>query len=68
MVSFSAGLQLGSIADPYQTTPQNIQSIYDRELPKSATCKEYLRVRQESARRVKRSLKHDGLGMMLAVG
>lgn len=48
------------MAELFQTTPQNItlhiQSIYEEgeQIPE-ATCKEYLQVRQEGKRRVKRA-------------
>lgn len=66
-------LTQAGIAELYQTTPQNItihlKSIYDEnELVESATCKEYLQVRQEGARQVQRSLKHYNLDVILAVG
>ena len=66
-------LTQAQMAELYQTTPQNItlhiQGIYDDgELPESATCKEYLQVRQEGARQVERSLKHYSLDMILAIG
>jgi len=66
-------LTQAAMAELFQTTPQNItlhlQSIYDeRELDESATCKEYLQVRQEGARNVRRSLKHYNLDTILAVG
>ena len=49
------------MADLFQTTQQNIslhlQNIYDEgELQRAATHKEYLSVRQEGSRQVKRSL------------
>lgn len=61
------------IADLYQTTPQNItihiKTIYeDGELSEEATCKEYLQVRTEGERAVKRHLKHYDLDMILAIG
>ena len=61
------------IAELYQTTPQNvtihIKSIYDDgELVKAATCKDYLQVRPEGGRTVRRKLKHYDLDMILAVG
>lgn len=61
------------MADLYQTTPQNVtqhlKTIYeDGELDPEATCKEYLQVRPEGSRSVKRSLKHYNLDMILAVG
>ncbi len=61
------------MAELFQTTTQNItihiKGIYeDGELDELATCKEYLQVRQEGARQVRRSLKHYNLDMILAVG
>ena len=61
------------MAELYQTTPQNItlhiRAIYeDGELAEEATCKEYLQVRSEGARTVRRRLKHYNLDMILAVG
>lgn len=61
------------IAELYQTTTQNmtihIRAIYeDGELEEAATCKEYLQVRTEGERTVKRRLKHYNLDMILAVG
>ncbi len=69
----SVWLTQASIAELYQTTPQNItihiRAIYEEEeLAEEATCKPYLQVRQEGARQVKRSLKHYGLPMILAIG
>jgi hypothetical protein len=66
-------LTQAAMAELYQTTPQNItlhlQSIYDdRELDETATCKEYLQVRQEGVRSVRRSLKHYNLDVIIAVG
>jgi hypothetical protein len=66
-------LTQASLAELYQTTSQNItlhiRGIYeDAELPQSATCKEYLQVRDEGGRQVQRSLKHYSLDMILAVG
>ncbi|MCE9544040.1 MAG: virulence RhuM family protein [Planctomycetia bacterium] len=66
-------LTQAQLAELYSTTPQNItlhiQGIYDdRELPETATCKEYLQVRQEGARTVQRSLKHYSLDVILAIG
>ena len=61
------------MAELFQTTPQNItlhiRGIYEeREQIPEATCKEYLQVRWEGARRVQRVLKHYNLDMILAVG
>jgi hypothetical protein len=55
-------LTQAQMAEQYQTTPQNItlhiQGIYDdNELPEEATCKEYLQVRQEALRQVRRIIK-----------
>ena len=69
----SAWLTQAGMAELFQTTSQNItlhiKSIYDDgEQDELATCKEYLQVRQEGARRVQRELKHYNLDMILAVG
>ena len=61
------------IAELFQTTPQNItlhlQGIYaDGELDPAATCKDYLQVREEGARQVRRAVKHYSLDAILAVG
>lgn len=66
-------LTQAALAELYQTTPQNITqhiaAIYaEGELDEVATCKDYLQVHQEGARRVQRSLKHYSLPMILAVG
>ena len=62
-----------SIAELYQTTPQNItlhiKNIYtDRELDEVSTCKEFLQVQIEGGREVEREIKHYNLNMILAVG
>jgi len=61
------------MAELFQTTPQNItlhlQSLYaEGELEESATCKEFLQVRLEGGRQVRRALKHYSLDAILAVG
>lgn len=66
-------LTQAQIAALYQTTPQNItqhlKAIYaEGELDESATCKDYLQVRQEGARTVSRRPKHYSLEAILAVG
>ncbi len=66
-------LTQAGLAELYQTTPQNvtqhIKAIYDEgELSQEGTCKEYLQVRDEGARQVRRKLKHYSLDMILAVG
>ena len=53
-------LTQAAIAQLYQTTPQNItihlKAIYgEGELDETATCKNYLQVRQEGSRHVRRS-------------
>lgn len=62
-----------AMAELFQTTPQNItlhlQSIYDEgELLEESTCKQYLQVRTEGNRKVRRSLRHYNLEAILAVG
>jgi hypothetical protein len=66
-------LTQAQIADLFQTTPQNItlhlkEIFTEGELDETATCKEYLQVRQEGQRQVTRSLKHYRLEVVLAVG
>jgi hypothetical protein len=61
------------MAELFQTTPQNItlhlKALYEEgEIEEAATCKEYLQVRQEGARQVRRSVKHYNLDAILAVG
>jgi len=75
-VLFEAGsvwLTQASIAELYQTTPQNVTmhlaAIYEEgELQEQATCKDYLQVRVEGAREVRRNLKHYSLPAILAIG
>jgi hypothetical protein len=69
----SVWLTQASIAELFQTTPQNItlhlKSIYEEgELTEAATCKEYLQVRKEGKRQISRQLKHYSLDAILAVG
>ena len=66
-------LTQAAMAELFQTTPQNItlhvKGIYgDGELDEATTCKEYLQVRTEGIRQVRRSLKHYNLDMILGVG
>jgi hypothetical protein len=66
-------LTQAAIAELFQTTPQNITlhlaAIYQEgELGEPATCKDYLQVRQEGTRQVRRVLKHYNLEAILAVG
>ncbi len=66
-------LTQAQMAELFQTTPQNVtlhlKAIFaEGELMESATCKEYLQVRQEGSRQVSRSLTHYNLDAILAVG
>lgn len=66
-------LTQANIAELYQITPQNvtlhIRNIYrEGELQTQATCKEYLQVRQEGSRQIRRQLKHYNLDVIIAVG
>ncbi len=61
------------MAQLFETTPQNVtlhlKTLYeDRELIEAATCKDYLQVRREGARTVRRRVKHYNLEAILAVG
>jgi hypothetical protein len=61
------------IAELFQTTPQNVtqhlRSIFrEGELNPEATCKDFLQVRQEGERKVRRQVKHYNLDAILAVG
>jgi hypothetical protein len=69
----SAWLTQAQMAELFQTTPQNItlhlRSIYEEgELQEIATCKDYLQVRSEGKRQVRRNLRHYNLEAILAVG
>lgn len=62
-----------SIAELYQTTPQNItthiRNIYnDGELDENSTCKDYLQVQNEGTRSVQRTIKVYNLSLILAIG
>ena len=66
-------LSQADIADLYQVTPQavtqHIRAIYDdEEYDEEATCNDYLQVRTEGAREVKRNIAHYSLPVILAVG
>ena len=66
-------LSQAQMAELFQTTPQNItlhlKAIFSEdELDSKATCKEYLQVRLEGNREVRRSVKHYSLDAILAVG
>jgi hypothetical protein len=66
-------LTQAQMAELFNTSPQNITlhigEIYAQgELQEGATCKEYLQVRSEGNRQVRRALNHYNLDMILAVG
>ncbi|MCF8105621.1 MAG: virulence RhuM family protein [Desulfohalobiaceae bacterium] len=66
-------LTQAEIAKLFETTPQaitqHIRAIYaEGELDPEATCNDYLQVRQEGQRQVKRRLKSYSLPIILAVG
>lgn len=61
------------MADLFATTPENVlmhlKNIYaEGELDQNATTKDFLVVRQEGERQVKRSLKHYNLDAIISVG
>ena len=61
------------IAELFQTTPQNVNQhiaaiIREGELTEEATGKDYLLVRTEGGREVRRSIRHFSLEMILAIG
>ena len=66
-------LTQGQMAELFASSPQAItqlvRAIYDdEELTEATTCKEFLQVRSEGGRQVRRSLKHYNLELILAVG
>ena len=68
----SIWLTQAEIAELYQTTPQNVtlhlKAIYAEGEIDDATCKDYLQVRSEGTREVRRTLRHYSLPAVLAVG
>ena len=61
------------MAELFQTSPQNvtihIRNIYDEgELQKNPTCKEYLQVKQEGSKIVRRRQKIYNLDVIISVG
>jgi prophage maintenance system killer protein len=61
------------MSEVFETTPENVlmhlRNIYqDGELDASATTKDFLAVRQEGQRQVKRQLKHYNLDAIISVG
>ena len=72
-VDGSAWVTQAQLAELFQTTTQamtqHIATIYaEGELSEQATCNDYLQVRQEGSREVRRNLKHYNLDVILAVG
>ena len=66
-------LSQADMAELFQTTPQNITQhvtaiFREGELTKQVTCKDFLQVRSEGSREVRRSIRHYSLEMILAVG
>ncbi len=66
-------LTQAQMAQLFQTTAQNItihlKNIYnDNELDEAATCKDFLQVRQEGRRTVRRKQKYYNLDMIISVG
>lgn len=66
-------LSQAEMAELFGTTPQNvtqhIRGVYEEgELTEVATCKDYLQVRQEGGREVRRTVKTYRLEVILAVG
>lgn len=69
----SLWMSQASIAELFQTTPQNVTQhlralFQEGELEVGATCKDYLQVRLEGLRQVRRSVQHYSLDAILAVG
>lgn len=66
-------LTQAQMAELFETTPQNItmhlKSVYkDHELDEKATCKDFLQVRKEGTRTVKRKQLHYNLDVIISVG
>lgn len=69
----SVWLTQAQMAELFETTPQNItmhlKSIFDeQELEEKATCKNFLQVRREGTRTVKRRQLHYNLDAIISVG
>lgn len=61
------------MSELFNTTPQNItihlKSVFsDGELDESSTCKDFLQVRKEGSRKVKRNQRHYNLNAIISVG
>ncbi len=66
-------LTQAQMAELFETTPQNItmhlKSVFkEKELDENATCKDFLQVRKEGARTVKRKQLHYSLDAVISVG
>ncbi len=66
-------LTQAQMAELFETTPQNItihlKNVYSEdELYEKATCKDYLQVRKEGKRTVKRKQKHYNLDVIISIG
>ncbi len=73
MANETVWLSQAQMADLFQTTPQNItlhiKNVYaEGELYENATCKEYLQVRMEGTREVKRNVKFYNLDVIISIG
>ncbi len=69
----SLWLSQALMAELFQVTPQNValhlKALYQEgEIEETATCKDYLQVRVEGKRQVRRKVKHYNLDAILAVG
>ncbi|SOE24071.1 Fic/DOC family protein [Spirosomataceae bacterium TFI 002] len=69
----SVWLTQAQMAELFETTPQNItmhlKSIFnEKELDENATCKDFLQVRKEGQRTVKRKQLHYNLDAIISVG
>jgi len=66
-------LSQAQLAELFQVKPQNItmhlKNVFSEgELDELVTCKDFLQVRQEGARQVKRDIKHYNLDAIISVG
>ena len=66
-------LTQAQMADLFETTPQNItlhiKNVYtEQELDADSTCKDFLQVREEGNRKIKRMQKFYNLDVIISVG
>jgi hypothetical protein len=66
-------LSQSQLAELFQTTSQNItlhiKNLYnEKELDENTTCKNYLQVRHEGTRNVRRNIKYYNLDVIISVG